>query len=206
MASKEQMKAYEMILREHKSSLDIPVTEIVVFKLLDDLNEETRTLIEKDFVTPASKGEGVLRIAWGSSLDDRRTFVLMFDWRCIQDHWAFWQTPEFDSVMSCINQCFEPGRPLVRHYKFEPPGMVREEYVQLLVWDEGNEKSSGELLGILEREGKSWKSSKAGFAVDMGEMTWCAVTLGYESEEAARADKIGKKGETHLLKLNYTDN
>ncbi|KAK3081920.1 hypothetical protein LTS18_012160 [Coniosporium uncinatum] len=205
MGSKEQMKAYEMVLREHTSSLDIPVTEIVIFKLLDDLKEETMTLIEKDFVTPAGKGDGVRRIAWGCSLDDLRTFVLMFDWRCIQDHWAFWQTPEFEPVMSCINKCFEPGRPLVRHYKFEPSGMVRMEYVQLLVWDEGKEKDGEELMGLVEREGESWKNSKAGFAVDMGEMTWCAVTLGYESEKAARADKVGKKGETHLLKLQYLD-
>jgi hypothetical protein len=39
----------------------------------------------------------------------------------------------------------------------------------------------------------------------MGEMTWCSVLLGYDSEEAAKSDEITPQCETHLLKLTYID-
>lgn len=206
MASAEEMKAYTESLRHHTPSLDIPLTEIVVFKLIEHPTEETTALIERDFVGAATGGEGIRRIGWGYSLDDPRTFIIMFDWRKIQDHWDFWQTPAFGPVIACITKCFEPGRPLVRHYKFDPPGMLKEEFVQVLVWDEGAERSADEIARKVESKSNSWVSRKAGFAMDLGEMTWCSVLLGYRTEAAARADEIGQKGETHLAKLKYNDN
>jgi hypothetical protein len=37
MATAEQMKAYEAVLREHKSAISIPLTEIAIFKAKGDV-------------------------------------------------------------------------------------------------------------------------------------------------------------------------
>ncbi|KAK2808994.1 hypothetical protein FQN50_004268 [Emmonsiellopsis sp. PD_5] len=202
------MKGYEQMLLQHTppSSLDTPVTEIVIFKLAQDPTPQTRAAIEQDFIANSSKGEGVNRTAWGYSLDDPRTVVIMFDWRKIQDHWTFWQTPAFEPVIKCIETVFEPGRPLVRHYKFDPVGMVGEEYVQVMVWDEGQgqeERGKEEMEGKVKSKGQNWSSRKGGFAVDINEMTWYCTLLGYSSEAAAREDGIEAKGASHLVKLTY---
>lgn len=77
------------------------------------------------------------------------TFLIMFDWRRIQDHWDFWQTPNFSPVISCISRCFEPGRPLVRHFRFEPAGMPSDDVVKVMVWDQGRDEGTGQ--EILEK-------------------------------------------------------
>ena len=196
------MKAYETALLEHKSALDIPVTEVVIFKLLNDRTDETTVSIERDFVANSIKAEGVKRISWGYSVDDPRTVILMFDWRKIQDHWAFWQTDYFPPVLGCIERLFEPGRPLVRHYEFDPVGMLDQEYVRVLVWDEqgGSLNSSAD---VMEGVGGNSSIRKGGFAVDLDEMTWFCALLGYESEETASKDPVTFKGETHVVKLKF---
>jgi hypothetical protein len=55
------------------------------------------------------------------------------------------------------------------------------------------------------KESEHAKEIKTGFAVDMGETTWCAVALGYDSIEAAREDHIEPRGEMHLCKLKYIE-
>lgn len=205
MATAEQMKQFEMMLRGHPSAMGYPVTEIAVFKLVKERTEELTSVIERDFVKPSAAGEGVRRVGWGFSQNAPDTFVIMFDWRKIEDHWAFWQTEAFNPVINCISTCFQRGRPLVRHYKFDPPAMLSEEYVRLFVWDEGSEKSPQEIMDKVAVGAKNYRSSHAGFAVDMGEMTWCSVLLGYPNEEAAESDEITPQFATHLLKLQYID-
>jgi hypothetical protein len=133
MATAEDMKHVENMLRGHVSEMGYPVTEIALFKLAKDSDSDTAAKIERDFVKFAAMGEGVRRVGWGYSLTAPDTFVIMFSWRKIEDHWAFWQTEAFTPVINCISMCFKPGRPLVRHYKFEPSGMLSEEYVRLFI-------------------------------------------------------------------------
>ncbi|KAK2793978.1 hypothetical protein FQN52_000310 [Onygenales sp. PD_12] len=203
-----KMKGYEQMLLQHTppSSLNIPVTEIVIFKLAHDRTPQTTAAIEQDFLANSAKGEGVNRTAWGYSLDDPRTVVIMFDWRKIQDHWAFWQTPAFEPVIKCIETVFEPGRPLVRHYKLDPVGMAGDEYVQVMVWDEDQgqeERGKEEMEGKVKSKGQNWSSRNGGFAVDMNETTWYCALLGYPSEAAAREDGIEAKGASHLVKFTH---
>ncbi|PGH14606.1 hypothetical protein AJ79_02941 [Helicocarpus griseus UAMH5409] len=198
-----EMKAYEQMLLQHKPALNIPVTEVVIFKLLENPTAET-TEVKQDFVANAGGGEGMRRTAWGYSLDDPRTVVMMFEWRKIQDHWAFWQTPAFEPVIKCIRTIFEPERPLVRHYKFDPPGMLEAEYIKVMVWDEGAEKSREEMEAKVKSDSQSCIGQRGGFAVDMNEMTWYCTLLGYPSEQAARSDGIEAQGEAHLVKFEYT--
>ncbi|KPI43134.1 uncharacterized protein AB675_1788 [Cyphellophora attinorum] len=201
MATAEQMKQYEEVLKTHTPALNKPVTEIVIFRTKEEITEETRTALERDFVGPSSRGKGVRATAWGYALDDPRTFVIAFDWEKIQYHWDFWQTPEFATVMGAIDKWFVPGRPLVRHYDFNPPGLLKSKFVSISIWDEGEEKDVKEIKSKVNSEQQGWEARQAGFAADMGEMTWCAVVLGYGSEEAARADGIQPKGVTHLVQL-----
>ncbi|KIX10717.1 uncharacterized protein Z518_01801 [Rhinocladiella mackenziei CBS 650.93] len=205
MATAADMKQLENMLRGHVSAMGYPVTEIVLFKLAKERDSETTAMIERDFVKPSSMGEGVRRVGWGYSLTAPDTFVIMFSWRKIEDHWAFWQTEAFNPVINCIATCFERGRPLVRHYKVVPPGMLSEEYVRLFVWDEGADRSADDIKDKVASKARNYKSSKAGFAVDMGETTWCSVLLGYDSEESAKSDEVTPQLETHLLKLQYID-
>lgn len=201
MATAAQMKQYEEVLRTHTSALDKPVTEIAVFELKERLTDETKIALERDFAGLSARGKGVNSTAWGYSLDDSRTFIIIFDWEKIQYHWDFWQGPDFPTVMATIDKYFVPGRPLVRHYEFKPPGILKSEFVSISIWDEGEQKDVKEIEGRVECKTQTWEARQAAFAVDMAEMTWCAVILGYNSEEAARADGIKPQGVTHLLQL-----
>lgn len=203
MATAQEMQAYADYLSQHTISLNIPVTEIAILKLIPTANDETKAILKRDFIDATTHGEGIRRFSWGYSLDDPLTLILMYDWRMIQDHWAFWQTPAFERVSYAISTCLQPGRPLVRHYKFEPPEMLPHQFVQLLAWNEGEEKSAEETIGKVESKGKNWLDSRVGYAVDMNEMTWCSVLLGYNSEADARADQMKPRGETHLIKLEH---
>ncbi|KAK5953722.1 hypothetical protein OHC33_004991 [Knufia fluminis] len=201
----------QLLAHTPKSSLDIPLTEIVVFKLLPQHTPPSPSdlsTIQNDFAAKSAAGEGVRRVAWGCSLDDPSTVIIMFDWRRIQDHWAFWSTPAFEPVMRVISTLFEPGRPLVRHYRFGDGGMLRQEWQRVVVFDYGEEgKGEDEMKGLLgvkgEGEGQAWKGWRGGFAADVGEGSWYCGCLGYESEEAMTKDDEGlvRKGETHLVKL-----
>lgn len=203
MSLAEQMKQYEQILLQTAPIQGVPVTEIVLFKFISEPTQQTFDSIKKDFVDNAINGKGIKRISWGPSLDDSKTFALMFDWEKIEDHWSFWQTPEFEPVMGCINQWFEPGRPLVRHYQFDPPGMLGQEYQRVWVWDNESSEGSDKILAAVSNANDQSSDHKAGFAVDPGEVTWCCVVKGYESEAKAREEDITKKLETHLLKLRF---
>lgn len=202
MVAAEEMKGYELALSNHTPCLDIPVTEVAVFKLREALTPDTLASIEKVFVGNSSAGRGVRRTGWGFSLDDPNTFIIMWDWDKIQDHWHFWQTPAFPPLMACIEKSFQDGL-LVRHYKFEPAGMVKEDTTQILIWDAGKEATSEEIARSITSKGTSWKSIKTGPAVDMGDMTWCCAMLGYDSAEAARADNIQPKEVSHLVRFKY---
>lgn len=118
------MKAYTQVLLQHTSALDVLVIEVVIFKLREPRNENTTNQIQKNFLMNATRGKGVNRIVWGYSMDDPNMVIIMFDWQKIQDHWEFWQTDLFPPVMQCISTLFEAGRPLIRHYKFDPPGTL----------------------------------------------------------------------------------
>jgi hypothetical protein len=62
--------------------------------------------------------------------------LIMFDWRRMQDHWAFWHTLAFVPVITTIQEVFVLGQPLVRHYKLgSGPGMSRQERQRVIVWD-----------------------------------------------------------------------
>lgn len=203
MSLAEQMKQYEQVLLQTAPVQGVPVTEIVLFKLIAEPTQEAFDSIKKDFVDNAITGQGIRRISWGPSLDDSKTFALMFDWDKIEDHWTYWQTPQFEPVMACINKWFEPGRPLVRHYQFEPPGMVTKEYTRVYVWDNGTNDGTDRILASVADENDKSVGHKAGFAVDPGEVTWCCVLKGYESEAKARESNVAAKHETHLLKLQF---
>jgi hypothetical protein len=100
MSTKEQkqMKGCEATLSQPKPLLDIPLTEIVIFTLLEDLTPDTEALIASRLATPSCEGKGVHRVAYVHSLDNPCTFVLMIDWCRIQDHFDFWQTDDFLSL------------------------------------------------------------------------------------------------------------
>ncbi|EAU29278.1 predicted protein [Aspergillus terreus NIH2624] len=201
MATVDQLKAYEQVLLQHTSALDVPVTEVVIFKLRGDRSEATLNQIKTDFLMNAARGKGVNRTAWGCSLDDPSTVIVMFDWQRIQDHWAFWGTDLFPPVMQCISTVFEEGRPLVRHYKFDPPGMLDTRYVRVLVWDEGVERRPEEMVSAVSNQNQTWIQRKGAFAVDMNEMTWYCELQGFSSEADARASRTVPRGETHLIEL-----
>lgn len=201
MATADEMRAYEQVLLQHTSALDVPVTEVVIFKLREDRSEATLKRIKTEFLMNAARGKGVNRTAWGCSMDDPSTVVVMFDWQKIQDHWAFWQTDLFPPVIQCISSVFEEGRPLVRHYKFDPPGMLDTRYVRVLVWDEGVERQPEEMVSAVTNRNQSWIQRKGAFAVDMNEMTWYCELQGFSTETDARASGTEPKKETHLIEL-----
>lgn len=203
MSLAQQMKQYEQQLLQTAPVQGVPVTEIVLFKLIAEPTQETFDSIKQDFVDNAITGTGIKRISWGPSLDDSKAFALMFDWEKIEDHWAFWQKPEFEPVMACINKWFEPGRPLVRHYQFDPPGMLDQEFTRVWVWDNGSNEGDDKILAAVVNEHDKAVAKKAAFAVDPGELSWCCVLAGYESEDKAREGSVTKRFETHLLKLRF---
>lgn len=199
------MAAVTQILRQHTpaSSLDKPLTEVVVFKLLPAQkppSAATLARIEKDFAANSAGGVGVRRVAWGTSLTDPSTVVLMFDWRRIQDHWDFWATEAFVPVMTAIQELFEPGRPLVRHFDFEGQGMLVERWQRLDLWEAGESNVEA------PKNGK-WKTRRGGFAVDIGETGWYGACVGYESESDLREEdgQLPKNGEKHLIDFRFLD-
>jgi hypothetical protein len=207
MATSAQMAAYAEVLRTHTSALDKCVTEITIFKLKDPRSNATTTEFEEQILANTVKGKGIKRMAWGYSLDDPKTLVWMLDWAKIQDHWDFWQTPEFGPVMRSISNLFVEGRPLVRHYDFQPPGMLDQEILHVIVWDEGAPgKAEDDLRATVapaSDHGVIAKASKSAYAVDMDETTWCCTLLGFEDEAAARAAKVTPRGEAHVCRMKY---
>ncbi|KAH8901733.1 hypothetical protein GQ53DRAFT_631399 [Thozetella sp. PMI_491] len=207
MATAAQMASLTEVLRKHSSALDKPVTEIAIFKLKEMHTDATTAEFEKNIIANTFKGTGIKRMAWGYSLSDPKTLVWMLDWVKIQDHWDFWQTPEFGPVISTITNLFIEGRPLVRHYDFRPPGMLDQEFLHIRVWDEGESNKTDEeiraTLAATDNDFGGYKAEKGAYAVDMGEMNWYCTLTGYEDEDMARAAKLTPRGETHLLQLKY---
>ncbi|KAH6672078.1 hypothetical protein B0J14DRAFT_669673 [Halenospora varia] len=133
--SQEQMERYIKILLEHTKQQGVPVTEIISFKLKESASEAT-------------------------TVESETTLTWMMDWEKIEDHCDFWQTDKFLPVMAGTSRLFVEGRPLVGHYKFEPMGLLHNEFVRVVIWDERekatvdevrNEKTLGH--GYLERKG-----------------------------------------------------
>jgi quinol monooxygenase YgiN len=137
MSLAQAMKAHEDHLRSQVTALDVPVTEVVIFKLLIDATDEALNAIRKDFLHNAAAANGLIRLSWSQSLDDPKSIVMFFDWRRIQDHWEFWQQPEFEAIFASITKWFEPGAPIVHHYAFDTPGMIDTECVRVLIWNNG---------------------------------------------------------------------
>jgi len=186
------------------ASLGIPVTEIAIFKTLAEVNAEALDAIRQDFIVNSAKGEGVLGIRWGASLDDPRTVVVILDWRKIEDHWAFWQRPEMPTVLACINRWFVPGPPVVHHYRFDPRGTVSKDYIRVSIWDRGEVVPVTDIINDVRGQ-QSSSEVKGAFAVDPGQTTWCCVMEGFGSVDEARIAPIAKKMESHLFKAEYVE-
>ncbi|KAH7377428.1 hypothetical protein BKA64DRAFT_609496, partial [Cadophora sp. MPI-SDFR-AT-0126] len=198
----EQMAQYAKVLLEHTKNQGVPVTEVVVFKLKEPFTTEIGQQFETQVFNNAKKGKGITRSAWGNSLDDPSTLVWLMDWEKIEDHWEFWQTKEFLPVMTGINALFVEGRPLVRHYKFEPRGLLTSEFVRVVVWDEKDKTAPDEVLKDKDF-GSGHSELKGAFAIDMQEETWFCTLLGYKSlEEAKQSVKIAAT-ENHLVQLKH---
>lgn len=206
MSIAQAMKRHEDNLRQQVTCLDTPITEVVIFKLKAEATSEALAVIRKDFVLNAAAHKEPIRIGWSRSLDDARTVVMLFDWQKIQDHWAFWQQPEFEPVMASINQWFEPGTPNVHHYLFETPGMVETSLVRVFVWDNQKKVPSEDLVALVSQTEGKLLSTRAGFAVDPNAETKCCVLLGFDDEKAARSQDFVPKQETHLLQPEYLGN
>ncbi|KAI7182438.1 hypothetical protein KC363_g8772 [Hortaea werneckii] len=202
----EYFRTVENSLRQaiDTASLGIPVTEIAIFKTLAEVDAEALDAIRQDFVVNSAKGEGVLGIRWGASLDDSRTVVVVFDWRRIEDHWAFWQRSEMPTVLACINRWFVPGPPVVHHYRFDPPGMISKDYLRVSIWDRGEVVPVTDILNDVRGQ-QSSSEVKGAFAVDPGQTTWCCVMEGFGSGDEARTAPIAKKMESHLFKAEYVE-
>lgn len=215
MATAEEMAAYTQRLISHTSAQNKPVTEIAIFKLNPDYATDHAAAafeFESQILTQAAPGQpyakGIRRTSWGFSKDDPGTLIWMLDWEKIQDHWEFWQTPGFPPVISTITKIFVSGRPLVRHYDFGELGMVEAPWVRLFVW---NEERNGESVEedrskVLRTEGSNLAMNKRqAHAVDIDEMTWQCLLLGYEDEASADQEEVHPafRGEEHLLKLQY---
>lgn len=199
------MDAVKEMLLQHTpaSSLDKPLTEIVIFKLLPahtPPSAATLARVEKDFAVHSAGGVGVRRVAWGMSLTDPATVALMLDWRRIQDHWDFWATKAFVPVIKAIQELFEPGRPLVRHFDYGGQGMLRARWQRLDVWQAAETKVEP------PKDGK-WKSQRRGPAADLGETDWYNICLGYASESELRDDdrQHAKNGEIHLMDFRFIE-
>ncbi|KAI1843416.1 hypothetical protein JX265_013298 [Neoarthrinium moseri] len=215
MATAEEMAAYTQRLISHTSAQDKPVTEIAVFKLNPAFATDHAAAaaeFESQIIEQTAPGKpyakGIRRVSWGFSKDDPETFVWMLDWDKIQDHWEFWQTPGFQPVISTINKLFVPGRPLVRHYDFGEPGMIETAWIRLFVWDEKKEGATPEAA-----YGKVMKTNaprtatgeRQAYAVDVDEMTWYCLLLGFENETGAAKAEVqsGFDGEDHIVQLKY---
>lgn len=199
------MKAHEENLRRQVTALNVPVTEVVVFELLNDATEDSLDSIRKDFIQNSATATGLLRLSWGQSLDDPKAIVMIFDWRSIQDHWEFWQQPEFETVFGCIAKWFVPGPPLVHHYVFDTPGMINTDLVRVLIWDNGVTNLPADVIGRVCKKDRDVEHVRAGFAVDTGGATRCCVLLGYNSEETARIHEFTRQEHTHLVKPEFID-
>jgi hypothetical protein len=207
MATAEQMSAYTQLLKTYLPAQDKEVTEVAVFKLKNEQSPEILRDFENRIVASSSRGKGIKRMAWGFSRTDPRTMVWMLDWEKIQDHWDFWQTPAFGSVIQGITDLFVEGRPLVRHYEFSPPGMLNQEYQRIIIWDQENRDTAPEeiLKHNAEAQSSTSKASKGAYAVDMNENTWWCTTFGYNSEAEANQDGVPDKGEAGIFKLRFSD-
>ncbi|KXJ91616.1 hypothetical protein Micbo1qcDRAFT_233064 [Microdochium bolleyi] len=194
-----QMAAYTEVLLKHTTVLDEPVTEIVIFKLKQPHTQETTHDFETRILLNSAAGKGVLRTSWGYSLDDPSTLIWQIDWERIQDHWDFWQSERFTPVMQGISDLFVPGRPLVRHFRFAPVGMLHDDFQLISVWDHGQPGASE--ADVLAELGHSSGSAKGAYAVDMQEETWYCAAVGFATEEEARASKVTGRGESHLVKF-----
>jgi quinol monooxygenase YgiN len=203
MSLAQAMKAHEDNLRSQVTALDVPVTEVVIFKLLTDATEEALNAIRKDFLHNAATANGLIRLSWDQSLDDPKSIVMFFDWRRIQDHWDFWQQPEFEAVFACITKWFEPGAPIVHHYAFDTPGMIDTECVRVLIWDNDVASLPADLIEQVCGKDDRSEQVRAGSAVDPEEATRCCVLLGYHSEETAKAHRFTRKEHTHLVKPEF---
>jgi hypothetical protein len=201
MATAEQMAAYAAALREYLPAQDKPVTEIAIFKLLAPQSASTLAYFEQQIIANTRSGVGIKRQSYGFSTTDLRTFIWMIDWVKIQDHWNFWQTPEFEPVMACIEELFEVGRPLVRHYAFEPMEMLPQVLQRVVVW---NDDGQSLVPGMIENQCRA-VAKKDAYAVDMGETTWHCAVIGYESEaNAAAEEQIEQEGvESHVVRLKF---
>lgn len=206
MSLAQAMKGHENNLRQQVTCLNTPVTEVVVFELKAEATPEALAAIRKDFVLNAAAHKEPMRIGWGRSLDDAKTVVMLFDWQKIEDHWAFWQQPEFEPVMASISQWFEPGTPNVHHYLFEPPGMVEASFVRVFVWDNQRKVPFEDLVACVSQTQGKLLRTRAGFAVDPNAETKCCVLLGFDDEKAARSPDVVPKQESHLLQPEYLAN
>jgi hypothetical protein len=203
MSLAQAMKAHEDNLRRQVTALNVPVTEVVIFRLLCDATEDALNSIRKDFVLNSATGDGLLRLGWGTSHDDPKAIIMLLGWRRIQDHWDFWQQPEFETVFACITKWFEPGPPIVHHYVFDPPGMIDTELVRVLVWDNGVASLPTDAIERVCEKDEDVGHVRAGFAVDPGAATQCCVLLGYHSEETARNHQFARKEHTHLVSPEF---
>lgn len=204
------MKAVKAQLEQYTpaSSRGIPVTEFVIFKLLPDFaSQDSDTLLNRirdDFAKPSASGDGIRLVSYGRGVDDASSVILGFDWRRIEDHWDFWLTPAFEPVSNTIQTLFEPGMPLVKHYKFDQPGMLRDAVQRVVVWKAGAGKENPS--NDVNAKGGSG-SVKRGWAVDAGEADWYIVTVGYADESKAVNDQATvPDGATNIVfKMNFIE-
>ncbi|KAI1339108.1 hypothetical protein F5Y15DRAFT_94116 [Xylariaceae sp. FL0016] len=215
MATADEMAAYTQRLLAHTSAHNKPVTEIAIFKLNPAYATDHAAAtaeFESQILSQTAPGKpyakGILRTSWGFSMHDPTTLVWMLDWEKIQDHWEFWQTPGFGPVISAITKLFVPGRPLVRHYDFGEQGMLGTPWVRVFVWDEKKEgvkpeEACGRVLG--PGVSKSETIKRQAYAVDVDEMTWYCLLLGYEDENDAAAQEVlpDFQGEDHTVRLKF---
>ncbi|USP79332.1 hypothetical protein yc1106_06606 [Curvularia clavata] len=204
MATNEQMANYAAVLSQYKPAQDKALTEVAIFKLKEVQSAATLEYFESQIIQNTAAGKGIIRQSYGFSLSDPHTLIWMLDWEKIQDHWDFWQTPAFAPVIACIDKIFVSGRPLVRHYDFQPPGMLKQRIQKVFVWNDESEASKAETL-----LGKNTNASakKDAYAVDMQETSWRCVVFGYENEEASSKENIvdWEGLEAHLVKLEFIE-
>ncbi|XP_014550141.1 hypothetical protein COCVIDRAFT_21322 [Bipolaris victoriae FI3] len=204
MATAEQMAAYAAALRQYKPAQDKPVTEVAIFKLKEAQSAATLEYFERQIIQNTAPGTGIIRQSYGFSLSDPYTLIWMLDWEKIQDHWDFWQTPAFAPVIVCIDKIFVSGRPLVRHYEFQPSGMLRHSVQKVFVWNDELEAPKAEsLVGTKSNA----SDRKVAYAVDMQETSWRCAVFGYENKETAHKDEFVEwEGlEAHLVELAFVE-
>ncbi|KAF4626772.1 hypothetical protein G7Y89_g11384 [Cudoniella acicularis] len=203
--AQDEMAKYTEILRAHTSQQGIPVTELIVFKLKEPATDATTSVFESKIFANANKAKGLLKAAWGNSLSDPRTLIWMMNWDKIESHWEFWQTDDFLPVMEGISDLFVEGRPLVRHYRFDPTGFLESEWMRVIVFDQGTKCDAEKLLNE-KTSAVGCKARKGGFAIDMGEDTWFCAMVTYDNKEQAEWYTVGSlEGvENHLVKLSFS--